>query len=247
VLLQAAGGADLKILGSFDTTRVVGHVVTRPDIKKPEDLCGKRFGVRALGAGQWIQTIVALEHLGLDAKRDGIRTLAIGDQTQIARALEAGTIDAAVLSPPQSRQLKSRGFSVRSDLYPADIHGFSNALAVTASYLQRSPDVVERIVAALIESMAFCLSSLNKSTVLRTIMKTFMVTDPAAAEEGYQEFVLTAIRKPYPSVERLRNMQKVMALHDPKVLSVKVEDVIEDRFVGKLDEGGAIDRLYSSA
>ena len=246
-LLRAAAGTSLKILGCFNTTRVFAHVVTRPDIRKPEDLCGKRFGVRALGAGQWIQTIVALEYLGLDSKRDEISILAIGDQTQMARALEAGTIDAAVLSPAQSSQLKSRGFSVLLDLYPADIHGFSTALAVTASYLQRSPDVVERILAALIESMAFSLSSLNKSTVLHTIRKTFRLTDPAAVEEGYQEFLHTAARKPYPSVERLRNMQKVMGFHDPEVLSVKVEDVIDDRFVRKLDKSGVIDRLYGSA
>jgi hypothetical protein len=35
-----------------------------------------------------------------------------------------------------------------------------------------------------------------------------------------------------------------MALHDPKVLNVKAENLIEDRFVRKLDESGVIDRLY---
>jgi hypothetical protein len=117
---------------------------------------------------------------------------------------------------------------------------------VTATYLQQSPDVVENVVAALIESTAFSLSPTNKSTVLNTIMKTFKITDPAAAEEGYQGFLLSAIRKPYPSVERLRKMQTIMALHDPKVLNVRVEDLIEDRFVRKLDESGFIDRLYGT-
>ena len=42
----------------------------------------------------------------------------------------------------------------------------------------------------------------------------------------------------------MRNMQRVMALHDPKVLTVKIEDLADDRFVRKLDDGGAIDRLY---
>jgi ABC-type nitrate/sulfonate/bicarbonate transport system substrate-binding protein len=209
-------------------------------------LRGKRFGVRALGAGQWIQTIVALERLGLASKRDNISTLAIGDQTQITRALEAGTIDAAVLSPAQSRRFRTRGFPVLLDLYPADIYGYPNALAVTATYLRQSPDVMEKVVAALIESMAFSLLPANESTVLHTIMNTFRITDPVAAEEGYQEFLLTAMRKPYPCVERLRNMQNVMALHDPKVSSVQIEDLIEDRFVRKLDASGLIDRLYGS-
>lgn len=246
VLLRAAGGTDLKILGSFITDRVSSHVVARPDIKNPDELRGKRFGVRALGAALWIQTILALEHLGLDPKRDNISTLAIGDPPQIVRALEAGTIDAAVLSPAQSRQLRAKGFSVLLDLYPANIYVPVNALAVTATYLQQSPEVVEKVVAALIESTAFSLSPTNKPTVLHTIMKTFKVTDPVAAEEGYQAFLRAAVRKPYPSVDRLRNMQRIMARHDPNVLNVRIEDLIDDRFVRKLDESGVIDRLYST-
>jgi ABC-type nitrate/sulfonate/bicarbonate transport system substrate-binding protein len=86
-LLRAADGADLRIVASFNTARIFSQVVVRSDIKKVENLCGKRFGVRALGAGAWIETIVALEHLGLDPKRDDISVLAIGDSSEIARAI----------------------------------------------------------------------------------------------------------------------------------------------------------------
>jgi hypothetical protein len=44
----------------------------------------------------------------------------------------------------------------------------------------------------------------------------------------------------------MRNMQRVMALNDPKVLSGKNDDLADDRFVRKLDENGAIDRLYEN-
>jgi len=98
----------------------------------------------------------------------------------------------------------------------------------------------------MVESLAFSLSPKNKSTVLKTIMKEFNISEPAAAEEGFQQFFHTVNRKPYPTVDRLKNMQRVMALHDPEMLKLKVEDVIEDRFVRKLDESGVIDRLYST-
>lgn len=246
VLLRAAEGTDPKIVGSFGTDRVTGQLVARPDIKRPEELRGKRVGVRALGAGLWIQTILALEHLGLDPKRDNISTLAIGDPLQIVRALEAGTIDAAVLPVAHSRRLNTKGFSVLLDLDPAQIHVPVNTLAVTASYLQQSPDVVEKVVVALIESVAFGVSPANKPAVLDTITKTFQVTDPAVAEVSYRGLLRAAVRTPYPSVDRLRDMQRIMARHDPKVLVVKVEDLADDRLVRKLDEGGVVDRLYSA-
>jgi len=71
------------------------------------------------------------------------------------------------------------------------------------------------------------------------------MADPVAAENGYQEQLLTLNRKPYPSLEGLRNAQRLMALQNPKIGTLKIEDLIDSRFVRGLDETGFIDRLYS--
>ena len=76
-------------------------------------------------------------------------------------------------------------------------------------------------------------------------MKVFGLTNLADAEVGY-ETLRGLNRKPYPSVEKLKNLQRVMALHDPQVLKLNVEGLVQDRFIRSLDESGAIDRLYSS-
>src|ERR1051325_5709641 len=93
ILSAAAGGADLRAIASF-SNRLSYTLIARPDVKKPEDLRGKRFGVQAIGGSVWMGAVLGLEYLGLDAKRDGINILSIGDQTVLAQALEAGTIDA---------------------------------------------------------------------------------------------------------------------------------------------------------
>ena len=41
-------------------------------------------------------------------------------------------------------------------------------------------------------------------------------------------------------------MQTVISNHDPRVLKVSVADLIEDRFVRKFDEDGALDALYAA-
>lgn len=64
-------------------------------------------------------------------------------------------------------------------------------------------------------------------------------------KRGYQD-LNNLNRKHYPKFESLKGVQKIMALHDPRVLNLKIEDVIDDRFVRKFDEDGLIDRLYSS-
>jgi ABC-type nitrate/sulfonate/bicarbonate transport system substrate-binding protein len=247
VVLRAAGGTELKILGCFNTGRISGRLIAAREIRRPQELAGARLGVRAVGAGHWIQTLLALEHLGLDIERDNIRTLPIGDESRITRALEHGEIDAAVVSPVQGHLLKARGFCDLLDIYPAKLHGFPDALAVTAIHLQQSSAVAQTLLAALVDSMAFSLASRNESAVVNTIMKLSGTTNAAAGRAGYREFLLTATPKPYPCLERLLRMQQIMALQNIKVLGVKVDDLIDDRFVRELDESGAIDRLYRRA
>jgi hypothetical protein len=76
-------------------------------------------------------------------------------------------------------------------------------------------------------------------------MKNLRTNDQAAAENGYQEQLLTLNRKPYPSLDGLRNAQRLMALQNPKIAGLKVEELIDSRFVRRLDEDGFIDQLYS--
>jgi hypothetical protein len=53
------------------------------------------------------------------------------------------------------------------------------------------------------------------------------------------------VRKPYPSVERLRNMQRVMTIADPNAAEVNVSVLLDDSFVKKVDQSGIIDRAYA--
>jgi ABC-type nitrate/sulfonate/bicarbonate transport system substrate-binding protein len=165
--------------------------------------------------------------------------------TEIAKALEDGKIDAAMLTPAQSRQMRAKGFSVPLDMAANNIYGPQGLLVTTPAYLQQHPRVGEKLVTSFIDAAAFSLAPSNKSAVLRTIMKEYKLSDPTAAERGYQD-LSNINRRPYPTAERLRNLQRIMAFYEPKVATLRVEDLIEDRIVRSLDESGVIDRLYSS-
>ncbi len=102
VLGAAAQGVDVKMLTSI-SSRVSWKLIANPQIKKAEELRGKRFGVQSIVGSTWMYAMLALEQLGLEPKRDNISFLPIGDPVTIGHALEAGRIDAA---------------SARSDLEP---------------------------------------------------------------------------------------------------------------------------------
>jgi hypothetical protein len=78
-------------------------------------------------------------------------------------------------------------------------------------------------------------------------MHHMQMTDATMAEEGYQDLLFGIEKKPYPSSDSLRNVQRIMALLNPKVSSVKVEEIIDGRFIRKLDENGFIDSAYGDS
>jgi NitT/TauT family transport system substrate-binding protein len=245
VLGAAAQGVDLKMLTSI-SSRVSWKLVANPQIKKSDELRGKRFGVQSVVGSTWMYAMLALEQLGLEPKRDNITFLPIGDPVTIGHSLEAGRIDAAVLDPTLSRRLAAKGFSQFVDLAKTNATFPGLGLGITRGYLEQQPTVTDKAVTALTEGLAFVQHSANKSVVLKILMKHLRISDPSVAEDGYQDHLLTLHRKPYPSLTGLRNAQRLMAQQNPKIAALKVEDLLDARFVRKLDESGFIDRLYAA-
>lgn len=245
VLSAVAQGTDIKMVTST-SNRLSWKLIANPQIRKAQDLRGKRIGVQSIVGSTWMNSMLALEVLGLEPKRDNISFLPTGDPPTMSQALEVGRIDAAVLDPALSRSLVSKGFSLVVDLAQENVFFPGLGFGATQAYIDQHASVVESAVTALTESIAFVLAPRNKSVVLASIMKNLRLKEPALAEEGYQDQMLLLIRKPYPSLEGLRSAQRLMALQSPKIASLKIEEIVDPRFVQKLDKSGFIDRLYAS-
>jgi NitT/TauT family transport system substrate-binding protein len=241
VVGAAAQGVYLKILSSI-SSKLTHTLIANPSIKTAENLRGKTFGIQSIGGSTWMHTMLALEHVGLDVKRDNLNILVIGDSVVIGQSLEAGRVDAAVLDGALVRRLASKGFSIIAELQPANIPMLNQAIVVSPDFAQKRFDTAEKVLMTLVESIAYTLAPANKPVVIRTMLKRFQFSDAKIAEEGYQDYLTSVERKPIPSLDALRNIRRLMALHNPKVASVKVEDLVDSRLIRKLDESGFIDK-----
>jgi ABC-type nitrate/sulfonate/bicarbonate transport system substrate-binding protein len=246
IIAPIAEGADFVIVAGFNN-RVTDELIVRPGIKRPEDLRGKRFGVQSIGGGGWMGAMLGLEYLGLEPRRDDIRVLVVGDNTVRGQALEGGSIDATSLDGVFSRKAKAKGFVALADFSQANIPIMNHLVAVKRSYLQRQSDTVENVLRALIEGLAFTWSPKSKSAVLKSVMRRLRITEMGFAEEGYQELLTRGglEKKPHPSLEGVRNVQRLMMSSNPRVGEVKLEEIIDRSIMRKLDDSGFIDRLYS--
>jgi NitT/TauT family transport system substrate-binding protein len=242
VLGAAAAGAELKMIANL-VSRGQGHLLVRSDVKKPADLAGKRIGVQSIGGTLWMYVMLTLEQLGLDVARDKIRLLVIGDQTVTVRALESQVIDAAVFTTrTYIPSLLQKGFSILTEVNPAMA---ATGIVTRKSYLEKNPMVIENVMKALIEAEYFTLAPSGKAQTIKSIMTHLKLADSAPAEEGHADLAKEFDTKPYPSLEGLKNMQRLMALQNPKLTDVNPASLMDSSLMRKLEDSGFLSQLQA--
>ena len=244
VLGAAAGGIDLKILAVL-TNRVTYDLVARPGIKSAEELRGKRFGVTSIGGTLWMGGVLGLERLGIDTNRDDIRFLVIGDQVILSQALEDGRIDATVLDIVFSKRLRQKGFPILAELHKTNLPITSTSIVARAGYIQKNPQLMENFMKSVLEGIAFVLGPPNRAATLKLLQRRLRVSEKEA-EEGFADIAIGLDKKPFPSLDGLRNIQRLMKLRNPKLANAKVEDLVDDQILRRLDESGFIDKLFAA-
>jgi len=238
----AVGGLDLKIVASFGKF-VQTDLVVRPDIKTPADLKGKRIGVTSIGGTGWMSAMLGLEQIGLNPERDKISLAAFGDQRVISQALESGTIQGASISGIFSRKLKRSGFNFLGDLEKIPLVGTS--VVVKSEYLASQQSVVRSALRALMEGHGFVLNPANKATVIEVVTKKLGITDPVAANDGYDDYVRRTDKKGFVVVDGLKNIQRFMKLRNPKIGDINLERMIDESILRELEKNGFLEQAMS--
>jgi ABC-type nitrate/sulfonate/bicarbonate transport system substrate-binding protein len=238
----AVGGLDLKIVASFGNF-VQTDLVVRPDIKTAADLKGKRIGVTSIGGTGWMSAMLGLEQIGLNPERDKISLAAFGDQRVISQALESGTIQGASISGIFSRKLKRAGFNFLGDLEKIPLVGTS--LVVKSEYLAAHQAVVRSALRALMEGHGFVLNAANKPTVIEVVSKKLGITDPIAANDGYDDYVRRTDKKGFVVVDGLKNIQRFMKLRNPKIGDINLDRMVDESILRELEKSGFLEQAMS--
>ena len=151
-----------------------------------------------------------LEQLGREPQRDQITMLAVGDQTIQSQAVENETVDATPLDGVFSRRLRQKGLTVLGEYSDLKKPIINQSAMVSSALLQQRPEIAENFLKAMIESIAFSFEAI----VIKTIMRR-LKADQNSAEEGYEDLLRAIEQKPFPSVEGLRNAQRLMKMRTP--------------------------------
>ena len=135
---------------TFDFSRVLHALMSRPEIPNAAALRGKRVGVSSFGATGDLAARVGLRSLGLDPEKD-VTNVTLGTDTLRHAALMAGTVQATHMPVPLNIQLKKEGY--HELVYAGKIlQRPLTGLATSVEKIQKNPGQVQRMVRAFVRA-----------------------------------------------------------------------------------------------
>jgi NitT/TauT family transport system substrate-binding protein len=221
--------------------RLIMKIMTAPQIKTAADLRGKRIAVTRYGTSTDFAARLFLKNSGLAAEKDTV-ILQVGSVPNVLAALKSGASEAGVLSPPAHLQAEKLGFSELMDLSKGDIYYPFTYVSVTTASLEKNRNAINPFLAASVEGIHRFKT--DKAFAKRLMAKYLGIQDEKVLEETHQLFSELYERVPYVKREGVVSLAQILAEKDPKVEALKIDSIIEDRFVRELETSGFIKNLY---
>lgn len=240
----ATSGADLIGIANF-VQKLDYRLVGKPELKRPEDLRGKRIAISGTGAVSHIVALLALQKLSFDPNQGKITFLAIpGTELNRRIALETGSVDATALNGSIGDLYAGRGYSMLFNFKGSGVTMPQTMLVTTRRTAANKPQLVEAYLKTLIEATAYLLKPQNKDTVTRIMASNLRLNSVADAEEAYQAVTNSHERVPYPNLDGMKKLHGVLSSINPKLVDVRVETVVDPGFLSKLESSGFIQSVY---
>jgi NitT/TauT family transport system substrate-binding protein len=215
-----------------------------PEIRKPEQLKGKKVAISRLGGASDFSIRYALTHWGLVPDKD-VALLQVGGEPESVLALQNKAVDAAILSEPFSTVATRAGAVVVADLsqlgVPYTMHGFG----VRKSFIRANRDVVVRFMKAYLEGIY--VFKTNKELALNVLKKYTRLDDLSLVQVSYDEMSQRLIRRvPYPDREGIQTIIDQLAKTRPQMKSLNPNDFIDPSILKEIEDSGFIKKLYGN-
>jgi NitT/TauT family transport system substrate-binding protein len=238
-------------LRGSDAVFIVGGTVTldfwlisRPEIKTPEQLKGGTIGIGRFGGVNDAMLRFLLPKLGL-AQGTDVSVRQVGGVPIRLAAIEAGQIQASLLSPPITFVAVKKGLNVLADVAALGMVYQHTTVATTRKFIREHPDTVRRYVRSQVEAVHRLKT--DRETGIRVLGKYIRgISERELLEKSYDRAVtdFALPRKQYPTLEGIKVILEGLADQEPKAKTVKPEEFVDMRFIAELDQTGYIDNLY---
>jgi len=211
------------------------------EIKRVEDLRGKKFGVSRIGSADNAAAVTVLDKLGV--KESDVTYVQAGSIPARLAAMQTNALQATLLQAPETLKAKEIGLRALLDFTKLDVEWQQNGVAVTRDYIKKKPDTVRRFLRAYVEGSHYNLT--NAKGAQKVLQKYLAIKDAKSVEEAYNEIVVKLTRRvPYPTEPGIQLYLDQLKIKNPKAAQAKPSDFTDISFLKELESSGYIDKLY---
>ena len=235
-------GGDTVMVASV-VNKGLQRLVSKPEIKTPADLKGKRVGVTRIGAVSHSVLLMMLQRWKMNV--NDVQVLQLGSSPNMLASLDKGGVDAAVLTIPSMFVAEDRGYRVLLDMADTDIYYLHTMVATTRQYIKTNRDKVLRFLRGYVEGIAFVKH--NKKESLDVVRKKLRLGPEQ--ERNLERSLDLLIAKyyesvPYPSLRGVETVLGFIEKDNPKAKSADPKSFVDDSLLREIEQSGFIKKLY---
>jgi ABC-type nitrate/sulfonate/bicarbonate transport system substrate-binding protein len=234
-----AGNTDFVFIGSIKN--VLTHsIMGKPEIKRPEDLRGRRIGVGRIGGNGHYFALYGLRAKGLDPLRD-VNLIQTGGAPETIQALMSGAVDAASVTTPQDTRAAFAGYNYVIDGREIRPPFIAAGFVTLRSVIAKRPKAISQFMHAMTESLKLMVS--DRELAFKVISRKIGLTDRKVFDAAYtQELKVLEPRFEIKPIAIQATLDEI-AKTDPRAKQLKAEQLIDRRFLDEMEKDGTFERL----
>jgi len=234
VINASLRGSDLVLIGNTGNA-LVFSIMSRPEIKQPANLKGKKVGVTRLGGSTDWALDAASKQWGVERGRD-IVVIQTGGMPEGLAALLAGALDAVVLSPPSNFRAMKAGMHELADVGQLGIIFPNTPLSTTRSFIKSNRETALRFLRGF--TQGWLRLRTDKEFSMKVLSKYTKVADPETLAQLHQTYGVrySGDRIPYVRAEGVDEILKRTPGKEAK--EAKAGEFIDNSLLRELEQSG---------
>jgi len=233
VINAALRGADLVFIANTGNA-LVFSIMSRPEIKQPANLKGKKIGVTRLGGSTDWALDAALKQWGI--QRRELLVIQTGGMPEGLAGLASGSLDAVVLSPPSNFRALKAGMHELVDAGQLGIVFPNTPLSTTRSFIKSQQDTVLRFLRGFTQGLNRLRT--DKPFSMKVLSKFTKVVDSETLADLYQTYAVRYSGDPIPYV-RVEGVEEILKRTPSKeAQGAKAGEFIDNSLLKDLEQSG---------
>ena len=227
-------GHDVVLIASSENAYNYS-VVARSGTTRVEQLKGKRLGVSGFGSASHNAALILLKKFNLEPNKD-VALVVAGPTSDRLSAVEAGRIDATLLTPSELPRSRKQGLVEVYDMADLGVEVQGNGFATSRSFIKSQRDIVISALKGYVEAIHYIYR--NRDETRKIVARYLRLTDPEVLDATYTAFVTTVAKRPMPTLKGIQFLLDEVAAKMPNARTAKPEQFVDLSLLQQLEKEG---------